>query len=109
MATDLYDKNYARAVSDIFTEKMAIEHKSLEDVANATGVKYNTLYRYLNGTRQIPIDLFGKICHYLNLDFIDTFQLVNKIAVDTTVREYDLLYSVKDVLGHDEDLEKHLK
>lgn len=97
MANSLYDRNYARAVSDVFMEKMEIENKTLENVAVATGTKYNTLFRYLNGTRQIPIDLFEKICVYLNLDFVDTFQLVNKIATETTIQEYNLLYSVDGI------------
>ena len=91
MATNLYDKNYARAVSDIFNEKMKLENRTLDDVSKATKTKYNTLFRYFNGTRQIPIDLFQQICDYLNLDFAETFKLVNKIAVDTTIKEYDLL------------------
>ena len=88
MANNLYDKNYARAVSDVFLERMKTEGKTLEDVSKATNTKYNTLFRYLNGSRQIPIDLFEQICNYLNLDFVETFKLVNKIAIDQTINEY---------------------
>ena len=80
-----------------------MENKTLDDVAAATHVKYNTLFRYMNGTRQMPIDLFEKICIYLNLDFVDTFQLVNTIATETTVKEYKLLYSTKPIIGYDID------
>lgn len=88
MANNLYDNNYARAVSDVFLERMKTEGKTLEDVSKATNTKYNTLFRYLNGSRQIPIDLFEQICNYLNLDFVETFKLVNKIAIDQTINEY---------------------
>ena len=88
MATSLYDKNYGRAVADVFYEKMKTEDRTLEDVASAIHVKYHTLYRYLNGSRQIPIDVFQKMCKYLNLDFVETFILVNKIATETTIKEY---------------------
>lgn len=98
MANSLYDKNYAKAVSNVFYEKMLAEGRSLENVADATKTKYNTLFRYMNGSRQIPLDLFKQICEYLNLDFVDTFQLVNQIATETTIKEYDLVYGIKDVL-----------
>ncbi len=88
MANNLYDKNYAKAVSDVFLERMKTEGKTLDDVSSATNTKYNTLFRYLNGSRQIPIDLFEQICDYLNLDFVETFKLVNKIATDQTINEH---------------------
>lgn len=88
MANNIYDKNYAKAVSDVFLEKMKTENKTLEDVSKATNTKYNTLFRYLNGSRQIPIDLFQHICDYLNLDFVETFKLVNQIATNQTINEY---------------------
>ena len=92
MANKLFDKNYALAVSKTFTERMQKQHKSIENVANAVGVKYHTLFRYLDGSRQMPIDLFQKLCVYLDLDFAKTFQLVNQIATDTTVNEYQTKY-----------------
>ena len=88
MANNLYDKNYAKAVSDVFLERMKTEGKTLDDVSSATNTKYNTLFRYLNGSRQIPIDLFEQICDYLNLNFVETFKLVNKIATDQTINEH---------------------
>lgn len=93
---NLYDKNYAKAVSDIFLEQMAEENVTLDDVAVATNTKYNTLFRYLNGSRQIPIDLFEKICMYLDMDFVKTFELVNKVATKKTINEYNLQQKKKN-------------
>lgn len=88
MANRLYDKNYAKAVSYVFTEKMTEKNVSIENIAIATGVKYNTMFRYLNGSRHIPIDLFQKLCDCLDLDFVEIFRLVNEIATKTTLEEY---------------------
>ena len=87
MANSLFDKYYAMSVAEIFYERMEKKGKSLEDVAKNTNVKYNTLFRYMNGSRQIPIDLFKDICTYLDLDFADTFRKVNKAAVNKTIHD----------------------
>ena len=91
MANTLFDKNYATAISNLFFEALEAKESTLEKMAIATGVKYNTLFRYMNGSRQMPIDLFQKICEYLELDFADTFRLVNQIAVEATVKQYSLI------------------
>lgn len=96
MANTLFDKNYATALSNIFFDKLEEKGSTLEKLAIATGVKYNTLFRYMKGSRQMPIDLFQKICEYLDLNFADTFRLVNQIAVEATVNEYILTYSMDE-------------
>ena len=90
MANSLFDKHYAKALADVFNEKMYEDRLSLDDVATLTGTKYNTLFRYMSGSRQMPIDLFKKICEVLNLDFAQTFRKVNQIAVNETINEVDL-------------------
>lgn len=89
MANTLFDKNYADAVSRVFSSRLEEKGSTLEKMAIATGVKYNTLFRYMNGSRQMPIDLFMSICRYLDLDFAETFRLVNQIAVEATVEQYN--------------------
>ena len=85
MANTIFDDCYAQAVKDVFEQKMKDENVSIETIAKKTNTKYNTLYRYLDGSRQIPIDLFKDICVCLNMNFEETFRLVNEYAVNKTL------------------------
>ncbi len=89
MANTLFDKYYAESVANVFNEKMTEQGKSLDDIAKLTETKYNTLFRYMNGSRQIPIDLFKNICTVLNMDFAETFRKVNQCAVEKTLNDTD--------------------
>ena len=84
----LYDRMYAEAVSELFMGKIKENEMRLESVAKSIGIKYNTLFRYLDGSRQIPLDIFQKLCQHLGLDFVETFQLTNQIATEKTLKEF---------------------
>lgn len=87
MAISLFDENYAKALSDYFLDAMYQKRYSKEELADRLGIKYNTLYRYLNCSRQMPIDIFNDICAILDLDFVESFKKVNQIAVDRTISQ----------------------
>ena len=48
-----------------------MQDKTLQNVADAVGLKENTISAYEKGKIQIPIDNLDAICTYLGLDFID--------------------------------------
>jgi len=88
MTNNLFDRNFASATSYIFSEQMELKGKNLEDVAEGTSTKYNTLYRYFNGTRMFPLKLFIDVCKYLEMDFEETYRRVHKTSLEKTINEY---------------------
>ena len=47
-----------------------MQDRTLQDVANAVGLKENTISAYEKGKIQIPIDNLDDICSYLGIDYI---------------------------------------
>ena len=45
-----------------------MQDRTLQDVANAVGLKENTISAYEKGKIQIPIDNLDDICSYLGVD-----------------------------------------
>lgn len=88
MAMDIFDKNYAIALSNFLLDNMFLQRVSKETMAEKVGVKYNTLCRYLSASRQMPIDLFAEMCKVLNLDFEDSFRKINEIAIRATMAHF---------------------
>ena len=63
-----------------------MQDRTLRDVANAVGLKENTISAYEKGKIQIPIDNLDDICSYLGIDYIvllsqvrDTLMSLNSI------------------------------
>ena len=52
-------------------KRRKMQDKTLQNVADAVGLKENTISAYEKGKIQIPIDNLDAICTYLGLDFID--------------------------------------
>ena len=48
-----------------------IKDKTLKQVADAVGLKENTISAYEKGKVQIPIDNLDAICNYLGIDYLD--------------------------------------
>lgn len=88
MAIDLFDKNYATALSNFLLDNMFLQRVSKEKMAEKVGIKYNTLCRYLSASRQMPIELFVEMCKVLHLDFEESFRKVNAIAVEATMAHF---------------------
>lgn len=55
-----------------------IRNKTLEQVADAVGLKKNTISAYEKGKIQIPIDNLDAICQYLGLDYLELLTDVQK-------------------------------
>lgn len=55
-----------------------VRDKTLQQVADAVGLKENTISAYEKGKVQIPINNLDAICKYLSIDYIDLLVSVEK-------------------------------
>jgi len=56
-----------------------LQDKTLQQVAEAVGLKENTISAYEKGKIQIPIDNLDAICKFLNTSYIDLLIKVQKM------------------------------
>ncbi|GAB2702605.1 transcriptional regulator with XRE-family HTH domain [Microbacterium marinum] len=52
------------------------QRKSFPEIADTTGIPRNTLLRYFNGQRDIPMPAFGRIARALNLPVGETLDAI---------------------------------
>lgn len=66
--TDDYGLAFAQAVAAELRAERSRLRVSFPDLAERTGIPRNTLLRYLNGQRDIPMPAFGRIARALGID-----------------------------------------
>lgn len=62
----------------VLRRERRLQDKTLQQVAEAVGLKENTISAYEKGKIQIPIDNLDAICKYLNTNYIDLLKKVQK-------------------------------
>lgn len=62
----------------VLRRERRLQDKTLQQVAEAVGLKENTISAYEKGKIQIPIDNLDAICKYLNTNYIDLLIKVQK-------------------------------
>ncbi len=63
----------------VLRRERRLQDKTLQQVADAVGLKENTISAYEKGKIQIPIDNLDAICKYLNTNYIDLLIKVQKM------------------------------
>lgn len=63
-----YGKAFTTAVAAELRAQRERLHMTFPALADTTGIPRNTLMRYLNGYRDIPLAAFGRIARALQLD-----------------------------------------
>lgn len=63
----------------VLRRERRMQDKTLQQVAEAVGLKENTISAYEKGKIQIPIDNLDAICRFLNTDYIDLLIKVQKM------------------------------
>lgn len=63
-------------IGAVLRRERRLQDKTLQQVAEAVGLKENTISAYEKGKIQIPIDNLDAICKYLNTDYISLLQKV---------------------------------
>lgn len=66
-----YGKDIQQAVVTQINAEMAAKGWSRADLSRAASIPKNTLGRYLNGERGIPVDIFAEISHALGLTYVE--------------------------------------
>jgi transcriptional regulator with XRE-family HTH domain len=66
--SDDYGHAFTQAVAAELRAERSRLRVSYPDLAEASGIPRNTLLRYLNGQRDIPLPAFGRIARALELD-----------------------------------------
>ena len=87
MKDDPFDRAYMQAVGEFLSEKRKMSGRTLDDIAFVIDIKWNTLYKYERGDRQIPIEVLQKLCRFYNVDFLQTFRDINNRAIDIMMKE----------------------
>lgn len=79
MATDTesYGEAFNAAVAAELRAARSRQRISYPTLVEATGIPRNTLLRYLNGQRDIPMPAFGRIARALNLSPGDVLDSVD--------------------------------
>lgn len=75
--TDPYAEAYTAALAAELRAARARLQMSFPEIASATGIPRNTLLRYFNGQRDIPVPTFGRIARALSLspgELLDSVQ-----------------------------------
>lgn len=75
--TDPYAEAYTAAVAAELRAARARLQMSFPEIASATGIPRNTLLRYFNGQRDIPVPSFGRIARAMGLqpgELLDSVQ-----------------------------------
>lgn len=67
-----------RMLGRLLRYERRIRDKTLLQVADAVGLKENTISAYEKGKVQIPIDNLDAICTFLGIDYIDLLKEVEK-------------------------------
>lgn len=65
-------------IGAVLRRERRLQDKTLQQVAEAVGLKENTISAYEKGKIQIPIDNLDAICKYLNTDYIELLTKVQK-------------------------------
>lgn len=67
-----------RYIGMVIHQERRLQDKTLEQVADAVGLKKNTISYYEKGKISIPLDNLDAICQFLGLDFLDVLSGVQK-------------------------------
>lgn len=70
----------------VLRRERRLQDKTLQQVAEAVGLKENTISAYEKGKIQIPIDNLEAICNYLNTNYID---LLIKVQAQMDMAPHD--------------------
>lgn len=70
----------------VLRRERRLQDKTLQQVAEAVGLKENTISAYEKGKIQIPIDNLEAICNYLNTNYID---LLIKVQAQMDMAQQD--------------------
>ena len=73
-----YAKKRRLLIGEELRRARRIQDKTLKQVADAVGLKENTISAYEKGKVQIPLDNLDAICSYLNMDFLDLLKDVQR-------------------------------
>lgn len=78
---------YASAISEFLAEQRWKPRRTFAEVAEIFGVGASTIYRYETGQREIPFDLFKRLCVLYGADFEESFREISKKATDRIIEE----------------------
>lgn len=67
-----------QCIGEHLRRERRIRDKTLEQVADAVGLKKNTISAYEKGKISIPIDNLDAVCQYLGIDYLDLLIEVQK-------------------------------
>lgn len=83
----IFDQCYNTVLSEYFIALRKERKRTLEDVAYFVGCNANSLYRYETGSREMPIDIFVKLCRFYGVDYEQAFTEINEKALLMAIRE----------------------
>lgn len=69
-----------QCIGEHLRRERRIRDKTLEQVADAVGLKKNTISAYEKGKISIPIDNLDAVCQYLGIDYLDLLIEVHHIV-----------------------------
>ena len=72
-----------KLIGEALRRERRLQDKTLVQVANAIGLKENTISAYEKGKIQIPIDNLDAYCSYLNIDYLDFLRQIQTQMRDT--------------------------
>ena len=72
-----------KLIGEALRRERRLQDKTLVQVANAIGLKENTISAYEKGKIQIPIDNLDAYCSYLNIDYLDFLRQIQNQMRDT--------------------------
>lgn len=87
MKQGVIDRAYARAISEFLIEGRRKSRRTLEEVGQIVDVGTVTLHRYETGQREIPLNLFKKLCVLYGFNFEKTFREISQKATEYVVEE----------------------
>lgn len=78
---------YASAISEFLIEQRKISGRTLEEVGSVLGITTTSMYRYETGQREIPLNLFRRLCVFYGCDFVAVFTEISDKATEYVLRE----------------------
>ena len=73
-----YARKRRLLIGEELRRERRIQDKTLKQVADAVGLKENTISAYEKGKVQIPLDNLDAICTYLNIDYLELLREVQQ-------------------------------
>lgn len=81
-----YDENYLIVMSEYFSNLRKESRRTIEEVANAIGLKPSTFYHYEHGLRYMPMSVVINLSNYYGKSYVDVMMYVDQEATARTLR-----------------------